>query len=110
VADITSSLTSGELLLVARKRIGLSQSEMASFHGTTRTKYGKMERDQMEPNGVKLPTIGSLATHEEAMILRRRAGHTQKEIAGEIGLSRHWVSKMETGQAPCERLLGGMNG
>lgn len=108
MADLLTSLSPGERMLVWRKRARLSQQAMAELHGLTRTFYGRLERDQVEATiGV---TLGTLRPHEEAMILRRRAGMTQKEVASTIGLSRHWVSKMETGNAACERLREGVDG
>jgi len=106
MADISSSLTIGERFLVKRKRMGMTQNEMARSYGYTRTTYGRVERDQMPATEVPM-CIGLLLPHEEAMILRRRNQETQKQVSERVGLSRHWISKMENGHAPCERLLKG---
>lgn len=81
---------------------------MAQRYGVTRKIYGRWERDQLEFRDP--PSLGDIDMHEEALILRRRSGKTQKEISGALGLSRHWISKMESGSVPCDRLLEGING
>lgn len=103
MADLTSSLSVGERLFLRRRRLGWSQREAARHMKVSRTKYGRYERDQEEcPVGAD--PIEYLTDNEQATILRRREGLTQKDVADEIGMSRYWVSKMETGGADAERI------
>lgn len=97
-------LTEGEILLVWRKRHALNQHEAARQYGVSVGSYAKMERDIVSFTPRKSPLL-LLDDHERCMILRRRLGKTQKEVARDMGLSRLWVHKMETGQADCAQLL-----
>lgn len=110
MADLFASLSVGERLFIYRKRAKISQSEMARNYGISRSTYGRIERDELDDPNVRAYVLGGLLPNEEAMIIRRRNNETQKEVATRIGLSRHWVSKMETGQAACDRLIGVTNG
>lgn len=96
-------LTAGERLLIERRRAGLNQSAMAERYGTGRKLYGAWERDECKcPNP---PNVGKLQNHEVVTLYRRRAGFSRARVAREVGVSAFWVTQMERGQQPCDRLL-----
>lgn len=97
------NISYGETLFLQRRRLGLSQSEMARAISATRTKYGRWERDQEECR-LACPPLQDISDTEIATIKRRREGVTQKDVAKELNVSRYWVSQMETGQAGSDRL------
>lgn len=45
-----------------------------------------------------------LKEYEVFLILRRRNGMTQQELADKLGVTRYWLSKMEAGTVNCDRL------
>ena len=97
-------LTEGEILLVARRRRGLSQVEMARAKNLTRHAYVKRE------NSPKIGSSRRLAEHgllpgEKALLHRRRAGRTQSSIGAELGISRVWINRMERGLEDSTELL-----
>ncbi len=101
----TNSLTGGELMLLVRKRRGLSQKQAGENCDVSRATWSKWERDIVEPPFGTVMSEPPTA-QELAMLQRRRKGMTQKDIAEEVGCSRYWVSQMETGQADSKVLEG----
>lgn len=68
---------------------------------TLYTAYETGEREFRRP----VPPLGSLTPQEQCIIRRRRAGLLQQEVASALGCSRFWVMRMETGEAPVDRLV-----
>ncbi len=95
------SLSTGESLLVHRRRLGETQEHAAKRCHTTRYIYGQIERDVIV-NGVALPcpAVMHLEPFEWCLLKRLRTGIIQAEVARRIGCSRHWLNKMERGLAP----------
>lgn len=96
-------LTGGERLLLDRRRRGELQSVAAARRGVTRIVYGNMERDRLPVK--KPPVITGLKPHERCLLYRRRVGHTQREVAMNMGLCTWWVNLMERGRQNCDKLL-----
>lgn len=97
-------LTTGETLLIARRRSGESQETIARRLGMTRNSYGRVERDDEEAS-IKLPELGELTEAEQCLILRRRSGLTQEECAEKLGIARFWFNQMEIGKVSCAELV-----
>lgn len=95
-------LTSGERLLLLRRREHRSQIEMARTLGVTRYHYRLWELDEIE--GAPSASLRKLRPYERCFILRRRSGLSQSEAAQEAGVSPNWVCAMEYGEAPSGRL------
>ena len=70
--------------------------------GVPVSRYVKWERGEGTPDS---PAVGPLANHERCVIMRRRAGTTQQEIADALGCCRRWVQQMELGRVACDDLL-----
>lgn len=104
-----SDLSPGEKLLTLRRRMKLTQAQMANKYGVTLVAYRDMELDADYIRGNReVPSVnlgGRLAAHEVAVILRFRSGMSQAEMAIDIGLSKHWLRKMEINAVPNDRLL-----
>ena len=95
-------LTSGETHLIWRRREGLNQSQAAEELGWSVKKYKQAERDvrDEEPRDIR-----EVHHHERALVYRRRASQTQREVAAALGVSRLWVNRMERGLADCSPLI-----
>lgn len=100
MANIT--LTKGESLLIWRRRLGFNQIQAAGECNVQPDHYRDWEMDKREDAPRRL--LGQLKPHELCLILRRRAGKTQREIASALGCSRLWLIHIENGNAPVERL------
>lgn len=101
------TLTYAECLLIVRRREEKTQSEMAEHYGMTRKRYGKIEAG-LEDGDIPVPNFKErdLKDFEKCVIYRRRQNNlTQEEVAHKVGITRHWLMMMETGQQNCERLL-----
>lgn len=94
--------TVAESLILHRRRLKFNQFRASVKFGVTYDAYREWEK----PGSLMGPRqqLGKLRPHEVCYIKRRRKGQTQKEIAKAIGTSRLWVIRMESGQAPVERL------
>lgn len=95
--------TKGESLLLHRRRKGLNQIEAAKEYGVPPNRYREWEAD-CRLDDQPLQRLGQLKPHEVCLLLRRRSGKTQREIAAALGCTRLWVIQMEGGKAPVERL------
>lgn len=49
--------------------------------------------------------VGDLQDHEKCLILRKRSGKRQEEVAKEMSMSRNWLRALENGSEPCDALL-----
>jgi len=91
-------------MILYRRRLEISQSEMAALFGVHREKYGMFERGEISELKADRPALGSLQDHEVCFIYRRRSGWTQEQSAALIGITRYWFNLMELGKAPCDPL------
>lgn len=100
-----SDLTRGERRLIVRRRAGRSQREMAELYDVSLYFYRKMERDERSGPPPDLQMIGGPLTLREKLFLqRRREGLSIREVAESMGVSAWWVTQMERGSAPVDRL------
>jgi DNA-binding XRE family transcriptional regulator len=94
-------LTEGEFLFTVRKRFGMTQAAFAEMLLTTRKEIIRAEQDQAtQPLSLDRDDVvckKALEFHEQARILRRRAGMGRKELAERIGVSKWWLTQMESG-------------
>ncbi len=110
-------LTPAELLITARRRLDLTQKQVADRLVMSVSKYKRLEGEgakdvaRVEPDArVLLPEafLGSegdqLSPHEWCFIQRRRAGLSQAEVAKALGCCREWVQQMERSEADPGRL------
>lgn len=95
-------LTRAERLLLQRRRRGLTKAEAAERHGVSLYRYERWEAG--ETLGAPLVGVGRLAFREASLIMRLRAGVGLGAFAGLLGCSGHWVTRMEAGEAPDDRL------
>jgi DNA-binding XRE family transcriptional regulator len=97
--------TNAEKLFLMRRRQGLSQLDMAKALGISPFAYGMLERGEVAVAQHSVSLSGPLSDAERCVLMRRRAGFTQKRVAKELGCSRAWVNKMERGEAKIDELL-----
>lgn len=95
--------TKGESLFIARRRAGLNQMEAAEEHGVHVDTYRDWEADKRTKDQ-PWKRLGALKIHEVCVLLRRRAGKTQRQLSASMGCTRLWIVQMETGEAPADRL------
>jgi len=98
----TTDLTSGERLLILRRRTGRSQRDEAERRGITLYRYKRYEADEQTTQD---EPVGELKSHERCLILRRRERMSLDDLASELGVSRWWACQMEYGRAPADRLV-----
>lgn len=96
----------GEKMFLLRKRLGLNQNRMAERIKVSSHNYKLIEYDILTPEDLeKETTVDAIEPHELCMILRRRFGIKQAEVAKKMKLCRNWFRQMETGKINCHRLL-----
>lgn len=98
-------LTNADRMLVRRLRNGETQTQAAVRLGVTRNQYIDWELRRSSPPSRIVPKINRLKPHERCLLLRRKAGLTQEDVAFAIGCCRYWVNLMEQGKAPVEKLV-----
>lgn len=104
-----ADLSVAETLLVQRRRAGLRQVQAAKRFGVSVQTYRRWETGELDPSGVAswprefrgLP--GGLKAREKMLILRRRAGKTQAQLAEKLGVSQIQVHAMERGKIELTR-------
>lgn len=99
----TSEVTPGERLLIERRRAGQNQTEAAASYDLSEWQYRQCEADRS--NAIPVTPIGRLQAHESCMLMRRRAGMKRTELAVQVGISGWWLTRMERGQIPADRLV-----
>lgn len=99
-----SDLTSGERLLIDRRRRAESMAEAALRLGVSRYRYRILERSK-GARLVRPPAIGRVAPNERCLVLRTRSGMTVGELARQAGVSEWWVTQMERGAVSPDRLV-----
>lgn len=95
-------LTPAERLIIARRRDDMTQDDAATFWEVPRDLYKRWESGRYDGPMVLL---GELDPHEECFLLRRRARITRRDLAETVGVSLQWLTLMERGRAPVQRLL-----
>lgn len=97
------TLTQAECLLLERRRRGESQTRAARRYRIPVSRYVAWERGTRE---ITKPVSEIVPTPcEKCVVLRKRSGKAQKEIAAEMRRSRMWVVLMERGDANPTELL-----
>lgn len=100
-----SDLQIHEQLLIHRRRTGLSQLEYAEKLAVNYHAYVLIELGQaVSVPHLKMPRIAHLEAFEICYLLRRRKHKRQWEVASDLGISTHWLSKIERGFADCKEL------
>tara|TARA_R110002167_G_scaffold143958_2_gene333640 strand:- start:2983 stop:3303 length:321 start_codon:yes stop_codon:yes gene_type:complete len=99
----TSEVTNGERLLIERRRADQNQTAAATSYDVSEWQYRQCESD--ESDRIPAPPIGKLRDYESAMLMRRRQGMKRTELAAELGISGWWLTRMERGQIPADRLV-----
>jgi DNA-binding transcriptional regulator YiaG len=97
-----SDLTDGEKLLIYRRRRDMSQRAAAFHYDVTLYRYRQWETGKED--GAPPVSLKRLEQHEIYFLRRIRAGIPLKVLAAKLDVSRWWLTKMETGRAPCTRL------
>jgi len=98
----TSDLTTGERVLILRRRKEESQQAASERHGVSLYRFRQWESDE-EP-APKI-AIGRLERFESCFIRRRRTGMPLHELAGLMGISRWWLIQMEYGKQASDALV-----
>jgi len=101
-------LTHPERLLIHRRRLGFTQAQAAQHHGLQNHIYARMENgDARYTNNMPKVAVkaSGLKSHERCLLMRRRCGKIQEEVAAELKCSRYWLNMMELGNVPCDDLL-----
>mgnify|MGYP006430020279 FL=1 len=89
-------LTKGERLLLDRRRRGVSQPEAQP--GVPVDVYRRWETDQFVNEwNVPLIQIDEIQAHEQLLLVRRRLGKNQTEMAEALNVSVAWLKVLETG-------------
>ncbi len=103
-SDSDAQLTPGEKLLIWRKRLNWNQEQAASYFGVSRFTYQLAEYDKSKD--FQYPSFKlTLKPWELCVLYRKRSGKTQRQLAGEIGISPDWFRQQESGKIPCLKLL-----
>jgi transcriptional regulator with XRE-family HTH domain len=89
--------------MLHRRRLGLSKVAFADQMGVGVKRYRRWENGD-EVFGGELPQLGDLKIHERLYLYRYRAGISREKIAERVGVSPWWITAMESGRAPGERL------
>jgi len=97
-----AQLTNGERLALERRRAGETKAGAAKRHGVSLYCYTAWEDDEDE--AAPRVAVGRVAFYEGSRILRRRAGRSVADMAAAVGVSPYWLSRMEAGEAPDDRL------
>jgi len=101
MSEVTLELTDGERLLIARRRKGLTQGEMAEELNVKTCTYASYEKDEdrkfRHGPPLPLPEVGPIQHHETIVILRTRRGLTLTEAAAVVGTSRATYANIEGG-------------
>lgn len=99
--------TASERLLIYRRRQGRTQAQEALRRGVPTSAYIKWEKGL---NRISCPneSVHPLQDFEKCMLLRKRLGISQKELADILGRSRWWTAQMERGMAPWHSLIPAM--
>lgn len=103
--NLDLKLTPGEKLLIWRRRMEWNQAEAAGHYRVSIFSYVLAEYDKKPDFKYKKNVVLTLRDNEKCLILRRRSGKTQSELATELDICRNWLRMQEMGTVPCEKLL-----
>lgn len=95
-------ITRGEWETIKRRRLGLTQAEVAAKEGVDRLVVVRREKNIFPHPQCKQITITG---PEWCFIMRVRKGSTQADIGKQMKLSSFWVREMEAGRQDCSRLM-----
>jgi len=99
-------LERGEMALLYRRRLGLSQEDFAQLYHVGLRAVIAWERN----NRIDCPDFSAmlrpLSVGEVCFLYRRRSGMKVKDVARELGLTPYWVSQIERGRATADTLIG----
>lgn len=95
-------LTPADRLIVQRRRLGESQSQAAARWKVAYHVYSSWECGEGRPPEV---SVGQLRGHERALVYRRHAGRTQREVAEDLGVCVLTLRRMERGESDPGALL-----
>jgi DNA-binding XRE family transcriptional regulator len=103
-------LSQPERLLIHRRRLGYTQARAAKHWKLHAHIYARMENGDavtLRRHALSVPKAAApnLKDHERCLIMRRRCGKTQVQVAKELAVSRYWLNLMELGKVPCDDLL-----
>jgi DNA-binding transcriptional regulator YiaG len=99
----TRELTTGERILIDRRRQGLNQTAAAATYELSEWQFRQCEAD--ESDIISPPALGRLQPNEACMLMRRRAGMKRTELAAKLGISGWWLTRMERGEISADRLV-----
>ena len=106
---VLRNLSAPERLLISRRREGIGQSKAAKRWGVTEWQYRMWESGHTAIPAWVCWRMAKLEPHESCFIKRRRAGMKRTELAEEVGVSCWWITQMERGSVPCDRLVSYWN-
>lgn len=103
-------LSPSEHLLIHRRRLGYTQARAAKHWKLQAHIYARMENGDtvtLQRHALAVPKAAALnpKDHERCLIMRRRCGKSQAEVARELKCSRYWLNQMELGYVSCDALL-----
>jgi len=101
-------LTTGEKIMIGRRREDMTQDDFAKSHNVTQTLVSRWESDVIEPPkqvARQFRYVRNLKAGERATILRRRINLSMEKAAKEFRCSRYHVIKMEHGRANADDYL-----
>ena len=93
-------LSMGEKLYLLRRRRLQTQPEAARAYGVSLMVFATWEKDR-KLYGIPTPPVSlrNLQVCEACVILRRRAGMRQEDLAKKLDISLVWLVQMEQGTA-----------
>lgn len=97
------NLSEGEQALIYRRRMRMSQKDMAALVGVKRRRYSEIEGKGSKVMAFAM-AVEPLEPHEKCLVWRRRSGWTQQACADLMGITRYWYNLMENGKAGTTKL------
>lgn len=103
-----SDLSTGERVLINRRRLGVTQRVLAPRLGLTRRQLQDLEagtfRFQVNEATIGFSSLDDLAENEVCVVLRHRSGKSMLDLEVALGVSRSWIYEMESGRESCDKL------
>jgi transcriptional regulator with XRE-family HTH domain len=99
-------LTNGEKLFIIRRRRGINQADFAARYSVSHDLLGKIEKgERPAPIRLTVRKIPPLTVPEKIVVLRRRLGMSQRELAKKLGVTKQTMLKREQGVGDTEYVL-----
>lgn len=99
------NLTEGEKAMINRRRMQMTQADVAALHGVPQSKVSEWENGKgMPPMAMRRNPL-PLTELEELRLLRKHIGLTIEEVADKLGVSHVTVIAMEKGRRDPEPLV-----